>query len=57
MNARTLVTDAVKRITIAMEEGLFTREDLEAIKRVFQKGIELTDKTLAKGPVQDGGES
>lgn len=44
-----IVDDAVKRITDVMKHGRFTREDLEMIKKLFQKGIEVTDRAIEKG--------
>ncbi len=48
--AAELVHDAVKRITAAMSEGRFTKEDLELIKKIFQKAIEATDRAIERGP-------
>ena len=44
--ATELIDDAVKRVTLAMKEGRFTREDLEMIKKIFQKAIEATDRAI-----------
>ncbi len=43
-----IIKDAVMRIEVAMKEGTFTREELLVIKKVFEKGVELTDKVLAE---------
>ena len=40
----------VRLITEGMSQGVFNKDDLEAIRNVFQSGLEATKLCLARGP-------
>ena len=45
-----VVQNAVDSITTVMKYGRFTRKDLEMIRKIFEKGIEVTNKAIERGP-------
>ncbi len=45
-----IIKDGVDRIMMAMAEGVFSKKDLEMVKKVFEESIVITDKCLARGP-------
>lgn len=53
MRASKVVTDAIKRIMVAMKEGQFSRAELEGIIGICDALKRLTQKTLDKGPIVD----
>lgn len=52
--ASDVIKESVEKIMMAMSQGVFAKEDLESIKKVFQAGIQATDECLARGPSIEG---
>lgn len=45
------VTVHLTAIVRLLKAGVFTRQELEGLKAVFQRAIEIVDKTLDAGPI------
>ena len=44
--ARDIIETSVKAILDAMGAGVFTKEDMEFLKKLFEKALQITEKTL-----------
>ena len=53
MKAADVVTDALRKIVAALQEGSFDRGELEGIIKICDRLKESTQKVLDKGPISD----